>query len=77
MTKPQRQNDPLTFFAVVHDNTGNVLDAYPEERAKYRRCEKGIIGEYRSEAEAFAAIHERLSSRYVVVRGAGSITVSG
>jgi len=50
-------NDPLTYFAVVHDNLGYALDAYPEERAScLREFGKRIIGEYRSVAEAFAAI---------------------
>lgn len=50
--------DAFPELAVLCTNMGYVLDVYPEERAKYRReLGRYLLGEYRTEAEALAALN--------------------
>jgi hypothetical protein len=51
-----RRRDVI-WMAVVHRDVGYVLDAYPEEVARYRRELRGAIrGEFASKDEAADAV---------------------
>jgi hypothetical protein len=62
----------LTWFAIVipASLTGYALDAYPEERLKYRRRRRGVrvLGEFATREEAMARVEMFLKKRVALRR---------
>ena len=52
-----KRRGPVVWMAVVHREVGYVLDAYPDELARYRReLRTAIRGEFASSDEAAAVV---------------------
>jgi hypothetical protein len=52
-----KRRGPVIWMAVVHPDVGFVLDAYPDEVARYRRELRGSIrGEFANHDEAAAVV---------------------